>query len=482
MKKRICLILAAAVMLTAGCGKKGRESLLDPDSPVSITVWHYYNGSQQAAFESLVDEFNTTVGKEEGIYVQSYSYGSVEELVTQVADSLDEKVGAGKVPDIFSTYGDTAYEINKKGQLADISAYFTEEELGEYVDSYIEEGRLGEDDGLKIFPVAKSTEVLMINGTEWEKFARETGASVEELQTLEGVVKTAEKYYEWTDAQTPDIPDDGRAFYGRDSMANYFYVGMKQMGKDLAVEEDGKVTLNIEKEDIRRLWDNYYVPYVQGYFGSYGKFRSDDVKTGDLAAFTGSTAASMFFPKNVEQEDESYPITCMVMDAPVLEGGQQYRVQQGAGMAVVKGQEKNEYASAVFLKWFTRPENNFRFGCEAGYLPVKKEASDMEILDKVIKEEGLSISDSTYTCFSTVFQNTSGKSWYTMQNFDNSNDIRSVLEYSLSDKASKDREAVVSQIQKGTSRKEAVSAYLTEENFENWYEEFQTAMEKALQA
>ena len=68
-----------------------------------------------------------------------------------------------------------------------------------------------------------------------------------------------------------------------------------------------------------------------------------------------------------------------------------------------------------------------------------------------------------------------------MQNFDNSNDIRSVLEYSLSDKASKDREAVVSQIQKGTSRKEAVSAYLTEENFENWYEEFQTAMEKALQ-
>ena len=35
----------------------------------------------------------------------------------------------------------------------------TEEELSEYVDAYIEEGRIGEDNSLKIFPVAKSTEV-----------------------------------------------------------------------------------------------------------------------------------------------------------------------------------------------------------------------------------------------------------------------------------------------------------------------------------
>lgn len=40
------LCLAAVLGLT-GCGDK---SPLDPGDPVSLTVWHYYNGSQQAGF------------------------------------------------------------------------------------------------------------------------------------------------------------------------------------------------------------------------------------------------------------------------------------------------------------------------------------------------------------------------------------------------------------------------------------------------
>ena len=63
----LCLTAALAAALT-GCGNK---SPLDPRDPVSLTVWHYYNGSQQAAFDALVEEFNNTVGKEKGIFVQS---------------------------------------------------------------------------------------------------------------------------------------------------------------------------------------------------------------------------------------------------------------------------------------------------------------------------------------------------------------------------------------------------------------------------
>ena len=32
----------------------------------SLTIWHYYNGAQQAAFDELVDEFNATEGKKQG--------------------------------------------------------------------------------------------------------------------------------------------------------------------------------------------------------------------------------------------------------------------------------------------------------------------------------------------------------------------------------------------------------------------------------
>ena len=156
--------LCAAVTLTpvlalAGCGEK---SPLDPGDPVSLTVWHYYNGSQQAAFDILVEEFNDTVGREKGIFVQGYSQGSVSDLETAVRDSISGKVGADNMPDIFSSYADTAYEMEQAGALADLSAYLGKEDLEKYVDSYIEEGRIAADGTLRIFPTAKSTEIMMI--------------------------------------------------------------------------------------------------------------------------------------------------------------------------------------------------------------------------------------------------------------------------------------------------------------------------------
>lgn len=47
-KKAAILCFAAA--MAVGAGGCGGKSPLDPKDPVSLTVWHYYNGSQQAGF------------------------------------------------------------------------------------------------------------------------------------------------------------------------------------------------------------------------------------------------------------------------------------------------------------------------------------------------------------------------------------------------------------------------------------------------
>lgn len=62
-----------AVTALSGCtkGTESKSVQLDPDNPVSLTVWHYYNGAQQATFDELVSEFNAAEGKEKGIYVAS---------------------------------------------------------------------------------------------------------------------------------------------------------------------------------------------------------------------------------------------------------------------------------------------------------------------------------------------------------------------------------------------------------------------------
>ncbi len=478
MKKVSLLCLTAVLVFCgAGCGKK---SLLDPKNPVSLTVWHYYNGSQQAAFDALVEEFNDTAGKEMGIYVQGYSQGSVSDLETAVRDAIEGKVGADEMPDIFSSYADTAYEVEQAGALANLSDYLDEEELSKYVDSYIEEGRIAADGSLRIFPTAKSTEIMMVNKTDWEPFAQATGASLEDLKTIEGVVSTAQSYYEWTDSLTPDIPEDGMAFYGRDAVANYFIIGMQQLGVEIFQVENGELTLNVPKEELRRLWENYYVPMVKGYFGAYGSFRSDDVKTGELLAYTGSTSSAMYFPDQVEMDSGSRPIDYAVMTAPVFEGGKHYAVQQGAGMVVSKSDETHEYAAVEFLKWFTQAENNLQFGCVSGYLPVTKEANSSEMLDQVAAEKGLTVAPKTYDCLTTIFNEMEETTLYTNKSFENGSAARKVLEYHLADKAAEDRAGVMEALKQGKSLEEASAAYVTDEAFEAWYLSFCEALEAAV--
>ena len=483
---RKAALVTAFVMAAAVTGCSGKEKtekqqvmILKPAEPVTLTLWHYYNGAQQAAFNSIVDEFNRTAGKEAGVYVEGYSRGSVSDLEKAVRDSLNGEVGAEQMPDIFSSYADTAFSVMQKGALADLCTYLTKEDLSEYVDSYIDEGFFSDDGALYLFPVAKSTEIMMINKTDWEPFAAAEGVTLDDLATIEGVVNTAERYYKWTDAATPDIPDDGKAFYGRDSMSNYFVISLRQMGTEVFDSFNGNTIVNIEKNQIRRLWENYYVPYIKGYFASYGSFRSDDVKTGDIIAYTGSSSSSTYFPDKVELDESSYPIEYIVLDAPIMASGEKFRVQQGAGMAVTKSDESRELAAVIFLKWFTQKEHNLEFVGSSGYLPVRKDANSIEEFDSVIRDKDLKINQKSYDCFKSVMESIGSSNFYTSMTFDNEYKARKVLEYNLSDKASADREEIIKQIESGKSLEEAAASYLTDEAFEEWYGSFSSALKEA---
>lgn len=283
----LCLLGAAlATSMISGCSGKKSD-------PVTVTVWTYYNGDQLDAFNDLTEKFNDTVGKKDGITVETKSLGTAEDLEQNVLAAVNGEVGASEVPNIFSAYSDTAYTMDQKDMLVDLSDYLTDKEKDEYVEEYLKEGDFSDDGSIKIFPVAKSTELLFLNDTDWQKFAKETGAQYEDLQTVEGLVETAEKYYNWTDSQTPEA-DDGKALFGRDAMANYLLVGAKELGCDIFGVKDGKMTLNFDEDIIRKLWDNYYVPYVKGYFSAFGRFRSDDVKTGNVLGYVGSTSSATF--------------------------------------------------------------------------------------------------------------------------------------------------------------------------------------------
>ena len=473
MIKKIVTFLMAAVLLLGtltGCRsdiKNVEVVKLDPNNPIAITVWHYYNGAQQAAFDRLVSEFNATVGKEQGIYVEGKIQGSVSDLEQAVTDAIEGKVGAEDVPNIFASYSDLAYTALNTVGLADLTRYFTQDDIDKYVEGYIREGYLNNGEALYLFPTAKSTEITMINETAWEPFAERTGVTKDMLLTHEGIVEVAKKYYEWS---------GGKAFYGRDSMANYFVIGMKQLGTEIFQVTGDGVKLNADKEKIRRLWDNWYVPTVKGWFASYGRFRSDDVKTGDIIAYTGSSSSSMYFPDCMETAEGSESIDYDILNAPIFDGGENVKVQQGAGMAVTKSDTAHEYAACVFLKWFTETENNYKFVCESSYMPVTKESHSVQALDKALNDNNLEINQKAYDCLKMVISHDEGCEYYTASAFANGMAARKVLDYNLSDKAKADLEEINAKVAAGRTREEAVAPYITDEAFDRWYEDFVSAL------
>ena len=146
-----------------------------------------------------------------------------------------------------------------------------------------------------------------------------------------------------------------------------------------------------------------------------------------------------------------------------MEGGENYRVQQGAGMAVAKSDEEYEYASTVFLKWFTQKEQNLKFVCESAYMPVLKESNNIKALDQIIKEEKIDMNNKAYDCLKTVLRDFDNTKFYTTKSFENGYSMRKILDYNLKDRVTADKTGMDEAIAAGASREEELEKYISEE-------------------
>lgn len=463
MKKKIVILCTLiCITLLNACTSKEKYGL-DADKPVTLTLWHYYNGSQKESFDNLVEEFNETEGKKYGIVIDAVAKGSIMNIADELKNSLDKKIDAPQLPNIFAAYTDTAEEMEKANQLVTLNDYMSSEDMKEYVDDYMEDGVLHEGESVKLFPIAKATEVLVINKNAWEDFQKATSADIKDFETWEGLVRLSEKYYNYS---------KGQAFFGRDAIMNYLNVGSVQLGSELFTVTKGTAKFTVDKSVMKTLWDNYYLPYVKGYFIKNGKFASDDMKTQDIIASLSSSASATFYPKEIiNKEGKLQSVEYMVLPVPNFEGKKPYAITQGAGMAISKSDETKEYASIVFLKWFTEAKRNTVFSAGSSYLPVKKEANDIEFWEKTVAEKNVDVSPLLKNTIKTSIHTVNTSALYSQKQFTNSYEIRNYLESTLIEKAKKDQEAVRQAIKDGKSREDALRPYIRDDNFDNWFEE-----------
>lgn len=199
----LSLALACGLLLDAGCVRS------PSNQPTTITIWHVYGG--QTILRSTISRcFNNTVGVEEGIRVEVAMVSDNKNIHNGIIAAAAGEPGSPKLPDMFVSYPKTVLALPDQSILVDYRDYFTEDELAAFVPAFLEDGEV--DGHLVCLPVAKSTELLFVNKTDFDRFSAATGVTLDSLRTWEGLFDACCVYEEWTDSLTPDIESDGKRF------------------------------------------------------------------------------------------------------------------------------------------------------------------------------------------------------------------------------------------------------------------------------
>lgn len=361
MKRTILNILLTTILLLfcSGCAQK---SMPNAENPVTLNMWHVYGSQTVSPLNNVIDEFNNTVGKENGITINVVSVTSSSAIDKALYASANGEPGAEDMPDLFTAYPRVA-EIVGYDNLLCWNQYFTKEELAKFNEEFLSEGYY--DEKLLMLPIAKSSEAFFLNKTLFDRFSEETGVSIDSLKTFNSLFETVNRYYDWS---------DGQCFMQINDYYNYAYIGMKAYGSEFI--EDGKLQLN--NEAFKKIWMPLAKTAIYGGIFLDDGYAASRWKTVEIISNIGSTADVLYQPNQVIYADNSTEeITTLTMPYPTFVENTAGAVYRGGGLFAVKSEdERKNNAAYLFAKWITQEQHNLDFVTNAGYLPVTDEAFD----------------------------------------------------------------------------------------------------------
>ena len=354
------LLLIGQPLLSACSG----GSSLNPSDPVTLTFWHVYGEQVGSPMNLLVQQFNETIGMKKGIVINVTRMSNASEIGEQLLAAQEGKPGAGTMPDLFLCYPGTASLLGPEN-LVDWSDFFSPEELDSYVDAFVDEGIL--QNRLCVFPVCKSTRLLYVNGTEFERFQEDTGITYSSLRTWDGFFRTAAKYREWS---------KGKPFCAFDYLVQNVDLTAREMGGTQIIKNG---CYDCSDPVLRSSWKLFADALIRGDIIVSDLYANTQMMTGEVPAGTGSSAAILYFNDIVTYSDNTTePMNLKVLPLPVSDRPEAASAplapQTGCGICALKTDSLKAEAASVFVHWLTESERNLDFAAKTGYFPVTEEA------------------------------------------------------------------------------------------------------------
>lgn len=363
MRKRyrletLLFLLLALCVVFSGCSSKPK---LTASKPVTLTMWHLYGEQADSPMNRLVDEFNQTVGKEKGIVIDVTLLSNAAQIGDKLLEAQEGAPGAPDMPDLFFCHMSNATALGASN-LLDWKEYLPQQELDSYVPSFLEDGMDGEN--LLVLPVTKSTHLLFVAGSQFERFSEDTGITYSSLSTWEGFFQAAEAYHEWS---------GGKPFCAMDYLLRCVELHAISNGAEDLLTEDGWYDFSnpIFKDSMM----TFAEALAKGHIVVSDFYSNTQVMTGDVVCGFGSSASILYYNDTITYSDNTQePISLMVLPAPQPADKPGYVTQSGAGLCAYKTTPLKGQAAAVFAEWLNEEERNLNFVTETGYMPVKQAA------------------------------------------------------------------------------------------------------------
>lgn len=344
------------VVLVVACRKKTSDS----KKSITLTMWHVYEEQADSPMNRLIQEFNDTAGKEKGIIINVTLMSNASQIGEKLLAARDNKPGVPDMPDLFFCHNNNAEELGSE-LLLNWKEVFSQEDLDNYVQGFIEDGLVG--DKLVVFPVSKSTHMLFVAGGRYDRFSKETGVTYEMLESWKGFFEVCERYYEWS---------GGKAFCVLDYPIRCVELYAMAMGAG-DIYKNGWYDIN--NELFKQAYLTFAEAIAKGHIALSDQYSNTQVMTGEVMAGLGSSASILYYNDTITYPDNTTePMWLKVIPMPRVEGKDYLVTQAGVGLCAYDTTKEKREAAAIFASWLTDKTRNLDFVTQTGYMPVRKEA------------------------------------------------------------------------------------------------------------
>lgn len=330
--------IALSAMALAGCADAGGG-----DDPVTVSLWHYWDGANADTFDAMVKEYNAA---HPGVRITAANVPNAD-FLTKLRASARSKT----LPDV--AIGDLVWvpQINEIGTLADLKSRLATGVLDDINPTLTSFGTIG---GKQVsVPVSANNLAYMYNKTLYQQAGLDPDDPPTTWDELLADAKTIEQK-----TGKPGYDLYTQAGDNGEGLTWNFQVNLWQAGGQFLDKANGKAAFDTPQgkkalDFWMQLIDSGASPYAK-----WGEFE----KGAGGSAQEGSWMVGIWAPDP--------PFDFGVAKAPYPTGGVQTTNLGGEQAMVFDNDPRKVDAAADFLSWFLKPKQVTSWSEKTGMLPV----------------------------------------------------------------------------------------------------------------